>query len=74
MALYEKRVPFKKQVVSLIAQEQYSSWFLKLNPCGEVPVLTDGVKIIPDSVRIIEYLEDNFSNGRSRLIRIRRAL
>lgn len=65
MALYEKRVPFKSQVVSLLAKEQYKPWFLRLNPRGEVPVLTDGVKVIPDSVRIVEYLEDNFSNGRS---------
>lgn len=36
---------------------------MKLNPKGEVPVLKDGVKIIPDSTRIIDYLEDNFSNG-----------
>ncbi|KAG7165070.1 Ganglioside-induced differentiation-associated protein 1-like [Homarus americanus] len=63
MALYEKRVPFKTQIVSLLAEEQYEPWFLKLNPCAEVPVLTDGVKVIPDSTRIIEYLEDNFSNG-----------
>lgn len=63
MALYEKRVPFKSQVVSLLAKEQYEPWFLRLNPRGEVPVLTDGVKVIPDSVRIVEYLEDNFSNG-----------
>ncbi|XP_069999685.1 ganglioside-induced differentiation-associated protein 1 [Penaeus vannamei] len=63
MSLYEKRVPFKSQIVSLYAQEQYEPWFLRLNPRGEVPVLTDGVKVIPDSSRIIEYLEDNFSNG-----------
>ncbi|KAK8385619.1 hypothetical protein O3P69_016415 [Scylla paramamosain] len=63
MALYEKRVPFKSQVVSLFNKEQYKPWFLRLNPRGEVPVLTDGVKVIPDSVRIVEYLEDNFSNG-----------
>nr|XP_045625245.1 ganglioside-induced differentiation-associated protein 1-like [Procambarus clarkii] len=63
MALYEKRVPFKTQIVSLLAEEQYEPWFLKLNPRAEVPVLTDGVKVIPDSIRIIEYLEDNFSNG-----------
>nr|XP_053642431.1 ganglioside-induced differentiation-associated protein 1-like isoform X2 [Cherax quadricarinatus] len=63
MALYEKRVPFKTQIVSLLAEEQYEPKFLKLNPRAEVPVLTDGVKVIPDSTRIIEYLEDNFSNG-----------
>lgn len=43
--------------------EQYERWFLQLNPKGEVPVLQDTGKIIPDSARIIDYLEDNFSNG-----------
>ncbi|XP_071520764.1 ganglioside-induced differentiation-associated protein 1 [Panulirus ornatus] len=63
MALYEKRVPFKMQALSLLTEQQYEPWFLRLNPRAEVPVLTDGVKVIPDSNRIIEYLEDNFSNG-----------
>lgn len=63
MTLYEKRITFKKQLVALNKQEQFQPWYLRLNPRAEVPVLTDGVKVIPDSVRIIEYLEDNFSNG-----------
>ena len=50
--------------MSMFTREQYEPWFLRLNPRGEVPVLTDGVKVIPDSVRIVEYLEDNFSNGK----------
>lgn len=64
MALYEKNLPFESQVVNIQKGEQYESWFLKLNPRGEVPVLQDTGKIIPDSARIIDYLEDNFSNGK----------
>lgn len=63
MALIEKRLPFKSHVVNIVKGEQYKPWFLEINPRGEVPVLKDGVKIIPDSARIIDYLEDNFSNG-----------
>lgn len=63
MTLYEKNIPFKCQLVTLYAMEHYEPWFLRLNPRGEVPVLVDGVKVIPDSNRIIEYLEDNFTNG-----------
>ncbi|KAF2899502.1 hypothetical protein ILUMI_06674 [Ignelater luminosus] len=63
MALYEKNLPFESHVVNIQKGEQYESWFLKLNPRGEVPVLQDTGKIIPDSARIIDYLEDNFSNG-----------
>lgn len=63
MALHEKRLKYKVQIVKLLKFEQYEPWFMRLNPKGQVPVLKDGVKIIPDSLRIIDYLEDNFSNG-----------
>jgi len=69
MALLEKRLPFKSHVINIAKGEQYQPWFLEINPRGEVPVLKDGVKVIPDSARIIDYLEDNFSNnGDTRLI------
>nr|CAD7441829.1 unnamed protein product [Timema bartmani] len=63
MALNEKKLSFESHLVNLAKGEQYQSWFININPRGEVPVLTDGVKVIPDSGRIIDYLEDNFSNG-----------
>ncbi|XP_077289097.1 ganglioside induced differentiation associated protein 1 [Arctopsyche grandis] len=68
MTLHEKELNFEPIVINLIKGEQYSSTFLKINPRGEVPVLLDNGKIIPDSARIIDYLEDNFSNGSVRLI------
>ncbi|XP_066991991.2 ganglioside-induced differentiation-associated protein 1 [Anabrus simplex] len=63
MALHEKKLPFKSHIVNLTKGEQFQPWFLQINPRGEVPVLKDGFKVIPDSSRILEYLEDNFSNG-----------
>lgn len=63
MALHEKRLNFETSIVNIMKGAQYESWFLKINPRGEVPVLQDDAKIIPDSNRIIDYLEDNFSNG-----------
>lgn len=63
LALFEKNLPFKHHVVDITKDENYKPWFLEINPRGEVPVLKDGMKIIPDSARIIDYLEDNFSNG-----------
>ena len=64
MALHEKKLAFKTQRIDIGKYEQYDPWFLEINPRGEVPVLKDGVRIIPDSSRIIDYLEDNFSNGK----------
>lgn len=63
MALHEKNIPFTLKLVDVTKEEQYEPWFLKINPMGSVPVLKDGIKYIPDSKRIIGYLEDNFSNG-----------
>lgn len=63
MALHEKKVPFSCREIQITRGEQYEPWYLQINPKGEVPVLQDGVRVIPDSSRIIDYLEDNFSNG-----------
>lgn len=63
MALHEKNLLFESRLIDLTKSEQYEHWFLQINSRGEVPVLQDSGKIIPDSGRIIDYLEDNFSNG-----------
>lgn len=64
IALYEKRIPFTAHVVNILAGEQYSPWFLQLNARGEVPVLQHGDHIVPDSGRILVYLEQNFAGGK----------
>lgn len=63
MALHEKSLPFESHLIDIVKGVQYEPWFLQINPSGEVPVLQDTGKVIPDSNRIIDYLEDNFSNG-----------
>lgn len=63
MALHEKNLRFESCLVDIVKGVQYQPWFLNVNPKGEVPVLSDTGKTIPDSNRIIDYLEDNFSNG-----------
>lgn len=63
MTLHEKKLPFDSVIINITKGEQYSPTFLKVNPRGEVPVLQDSGKVIPDSARIIDYLEDNFTNG-----------
>ncbi|KAL4707665.1 hypothetical protein ACJJTC_014846 [Scirpophaga incertulas] len=57
MALYEKGINFEPIEVDITKGEQYSSWFLKINPRGEVPVLKVNNETIPDSSRILDYLE-----------------
>lgn len=62
--LYEKNIDFIPYVVDLSNGEQYSSWFLNLNPKGDVPVLQDGVFVVPNSHHIINYVETKFRGGR----------
>ena len=44
--------------VDLIEREQREAWFLALNPCGRVPVLTDGNVTLWESHAILSYLGD----------------
>lgn len=60
MALHEKKLPFESCIIDLPKGGQYEPWYLQINPRGEVPVLQDCGKLIPDSTRIIDYLEDHF--------------
>lgn len=57
MSLYEKNVDFEPLMVDITKGEQYSSWFLDINPRGEIPVLKVKNEVIPDSTRILDYLE-----------------
>jgi len=59
-ALYEKNIKFTAYEIDVHNGEQYSQWFLELNPKGEVPVLQDGTLIVPESGRIISYIEDHY--------------
>lgn len=60
-AIYEKKLKFKPYLVDLKG-EQYESWYMKMNPKAQVPVLKDGEKIICDSSQILNYLEENYTN------------
>lgn len=63
MALYEKNVDFEPIEVDITKGQQYSTWFLDINPRGEVPVLKVNNEIIPDSTRILDYLESYLDPG-----------
>lgn len=64
MALLEKGIPFTTSYVNILNGKQFTKDFLSINPRGEVPVLVDdNTRCIPDSALIMDYLEDNFSNG-----------
>ena len=60
IVLAEKNLPYEIVPVDLRAQEQKTPDYLKLNPYGKVPVLTDDNTVLYESCIINEYLEEKY--------------
>jgi len=61
IALAEKNVSFIPISIDLIdKKEQYDSWFLAINPRGEVPVFVHGHNVVSSSNEILKYIDENF--------------
>ena len=60
IALNLKGLAYEQVPVHLVRDggEQHQAAFLKLNPQGLVPTLQDGVRIVRQSLAIIEYLDE----------------
>ncbi|CAK1556275.1 unnamed protein product [Leptosia nina] len=70
MALYEKNIEFEPLLIDITRGEQYSSWFLEINPRGEIPVLKVDNVVIPDSTRILDFLEEHINQETPPLINV----
>jgi len=57
-ALLELGLEFEPIPVDLTKRQQRQAWFLEINPCGRVPVLTDGDVTLWESHAILSYLGD----------------
>jgi glutathione S-transferase len=62
IVLAEKNLPYEIVPVDLRAQEQKTPDYLKLNPYGKVPVLTDDGTVLYESCIINEYLDEKYPN------------
>jgi hypothetical protein len=71
--MYERGIEFSCFNVNLTKGEQFSKWYLKINPKGEVPALAIkdssldttnpmSIRVIIDSTRIIHCLESKYSD------------
>jgi len=60
IVLTEKNLPYEIMPVDLRAKEQRTPEYLKLNPYGKVPVLTDDGTVLYESCIINEYLEEKY--------------
>lgn len=59
-ALEELAVPYEKSIVDLSKGAHKQPEFLKINPNGQVPALTDGDVTLFESAAIISYLGDKY--------------
>jgi glutathione S-transferase len=58
--LRELGVDFEAITVNLLAGEQRSPAFLKINPAGKLPVLVDGDTVLTESIAIVLYLAEKY--------------
>jgi glutathione S-transferase len=61
--LEELGVPFKVKPVDIRKGEQKAPAYLKLNPAGKVPTLTDGEVVVSENPAIGIYLADRYGYG-----------
>ncbi len=59
LALSAKNLPFEERTIELRVDKDRAQR-RRLSPTGRVPVLHHGARVIPDSLAIIEYLEETF--------------
>src|SRR6266511_2642700 len=62
VVLAEKNLPYEIVPIDLRKQEQKTPEYLKLNPYGKVPVLTDDAAVLYESCIINEYLNEKYPN------------
>lgn len=59
VALRSKGIPFEERTISLVADQDRAER-RRVSPTGRVPVLHHGTLVVPDSLAIVEYLEETF--------------
>jgi glutathione S-transferase len=57
IALAEKGIPYEPVAIDL---SNRPAWLYEKNPAGKVPVLDEDTLVLPESVVIMEYLEDRY--------------
>lgn len=62
--LEELGAPFEVQTVDISRGDQKQDWYLKINPLGKVPALSDGDLVVSETPAIGIYLADRYSLGK----------
>ncbi|GAB1195892.1 hypothetical protein APSETT444_005157 [Aspergillus pseudonomiae] len=64
ITLEELGLPYKIKPIDIGAGVQKEEWFLKINPNGRIPALTDGSQRVFESGSIMLYLADKYDTER----------
>ena len=59
-----KKINWNSHVINLIKQEQFSEWFLGINPRGLVPTLVHDGDVHIESNEIMAYLDDIYKDNK----------
>ena len=59
-----KNINWNSHVINLIKQEQFTKWFLGINPRGLVPTLVHNGDVHIESNEIMAYLDDVYKNNK----------
>ncbi|XP_070570531.1 ganglioside-induced differentiation-associated protein 1-like [Ptychodera flava] len=60
LALLEKGIDHDIKIVSAADMAFVDPWFIKLNPVGQIPIITHGDRVITQTPRILDYLDQAF--------------
>ena len=61
--LNEKKIDWKSYHIDLVKGDNFSKWFLGINPRGVVPVLVDDGEVYIESNDIIQHLDKKFQSN-----------
>jgi len=62
--LEELSLPYKVVPIDISKNVQKEDWFLKVNPNGRIPAITDGKRSVFESGAILMYLVDTYDEER----------
>lgn len=60
IALEEKGVPWEGRICNLLTMENYAPWYVRLHPGAVVPLLVDGDQVVPESDRILRFIDEHY--------------
>ncbi|XP_070570535.1 ganglioside-induced differentiation-associated protein 1-like [Ptychodera flava] len=62
LALAEKGIDYDSKIVPIANLAFVDPWFVKLNPAGKIPIIVHGDRVVAETPRILEYLDQAFPN------------